>query len=223
MKRILEREIMDNEEQAVAYASADFSSSNQMFVDKLLEDYRPILKNVLDIGCGPGDVPIRLAKAKPSIEITAVDASDPMLRLARKAVKDAGLTRQIKIIKGHVPGLVVKNHSYDAILSKDLLHHLPDPMVFWEQVKCLAKAEMVVYVMDLSRPQTKQRARDIVESVSGQEHPLLKQDFYDSLLAAFTVDEIRAQLREASLALEAAQVSERHLLVKGLIRGWTNQ
>ena len=96
-------------------------------------------------------------------------------------------------------------------------------MVFWEQVKCLAKAEMVVYVMDLSRPQTKQRARDIVESVSGQEHPLLKQDFYDSLLAAFTVGEIRAQLREASLALEAAQVSERHLLVKGLIRGWTNQ
>jgi len=201
---------MDNEEQAVAYASADFSSSNQMFVDKLLEDYRPILKNVLDIGCGPGDVPIRLAKAKPSIEIT-------------KAVKDAGLTRQIKIIKGHVPGLVLKNHSYDAILSKDLLHHLPDPMVFWEQVKCLAKAEMVVYVMDLSRPQTKERARDIVQSVSGQEHPLLKQDFYDSLLAAFTVDEIRAQLREASLALEAAQVSERHLLVKGLIRGWTNQ
>ena len=219
MKRILEREIMDDQEQAIAYAKADFSSSNQMFVDMLLEDYSVRLSNVVDIGCGPADVLIRLAKAKPSIRITAVDASDAMVRLARKAVDDAGLTKQIKVIKGRVPDLALENDDYDAILSKDLLHHLPDPMVFWEQLKRLAKADTVVYVMDLSRPQTRRHARDIVESVSAEEHPMLKQDFYDSLLAAFTIDEIAEQLHKCRLSLKVRQVSERHLLVKGVIEG----
>jgi len=217
MKRILEREIMDDEQQAAAYAKADFSSSNQMFVDMLIADYAGRLNNVVDIGCGPGDVPIRLARAKASIRITAVDASGPMVRLARKAVDDAGLAERINVVQGRVPGLVLDNYDYDAILSKDLLHHLPEPAVFWEQVKRLAKGETVIYVMDLSRPQTKQQAREIVESVSGREAAVLKRDFYDSLLAAFTVEEIAGQLGEAGLALEVARVSERHLLVKGVI------
>jgi hypothetical protein len=54
MKRIPEREIMDDQERAVAYAKADFSSSNQMFVDILIEDYCQMLNNVLDIVRGPG-------------------------------------------------------------------------------------------------------------------------------------------------------------------------
>ena len=218
MKRILEPEIMNDETQAIAYAEADFSSSNQIFVDKLIEDYSDRLNAVLDIGCGPADVPIRLARAKPAVRITAVDASEPMIRVARKAVKDAGLQEHITVMKGRVPGLSLESQSFDAIVSKDLLHHLPDPMVFWAEVKRLAKPETVVYVMDLLRPQTKEQAMDIVESVSGGEAAILKRDFYNSLLAAFTVDEIKDQLRKAALALEAARISERHLLVKGLMR-----
>jgi ubiquinone/menaquinone biosynthesis C-methylase UbiE len=219
MRRILEREIMDDEEQAIAYARADFSSSNQTFVDMLIEDYSVRLKNVLDIGCGPADVPIRLVKAKPTIRVTAVDASDAMVRLAQKAVSDAGMIDKIEVLKGCVPGLALENHNYDAILSKDSLHHLADPKVFWEEVKSLAIGQTVIYVMDLYRPPTKEAARDIVESVSAEEAPILKQDFYNSLLAAFTVDEIKDQLHEVRLSLEVAEVSERHLLAKGLIAG----
>jgi ubiquinone/menaquinone biosynthesis C-methylase UbiE len=216
MERVLEREIMDEEEQAVAYARADFSSSNQMFVDSLMEDYSARLQNVLDIGCGPADVPIRLARAKPSIRITAVDASEAMVRLARKAVEEAELKEQIQVIKGRVPGLAVGNNRYDSIISKDLLHHLPKPAVFWDELKTLAKGETVIYVMDLFRPPTKEAARHIVEGVSAEEPPILKEDFYNSLLAAFTVDEVEEQLLAAGLALEVTRVSDRHLLVRGL-------
>ncbi|UCC99551.1 MAG: class I SAM-dependent methyltransferase [Phycisphaerales bacterium] len=217
MKRVLEPEIMDDEAQALAYAKADFSSSNQTFVEMLLEDYGVMLRSVLDIGCGPGDIPIRLARAKPSITITALDASEPMVRLAREAVRSAGLQRQIKVIKARVPGLELGAGDYDAIVSKDLLHHLPEPAVLWEEIRRLARKRTAVYVMDLFRPPTQRRAQEIVESVSGGESPLLKHDFYASLRAAFTIDEIRKQLRQASLSLDVEQVSERHVLVKGLI------
>jgi ubiquinone/menaquinone biosynthesis C-methylase UbiE len=188
-----------------------------MFVDGLVEDYGPKLRNVLDIGCGPADVPIRLARAKRSIRITAVDASDAMVRLARKAVNDGGLQQRIRIAKARIPGLKLEDERYDAIISKDLLHHLPDSAVFWEELKILAKGQTVVYVMDLFRPPTREAANEIVESVAPDEPPILKEDFYNSLLAAFTLDEIREQLDNAGLPLTAAEVSERHLLVKGLL------
>ncbi len=217
MERIVEPEVMDDEEQAVAYALADFSSSNQTFVDGLLDEPSFKLKNVLDIGCGPADVPIRLARAKPSIRITAVDASGAMVRLAREAICAAGLDREIQVIEGRIPGLRLPDADFDAILSKDLLHHLADPMVFWEEVKRLGRRGMAVYVMDLFRPKTEEDARSIVESVSGGEPEIVKRDFYHSLLAAFTPAEVEDQLRRAGLALAVDIISHRHLRIKGLL------
>ena len=40
MQRTLEPEIMADAEQSLAYANADFASSNQLFVDHLLADNR---------------------------------------------------------------------------------------------------------------------------------------------------------------------------------------
>jgi len=217
MERVLEPEVMDDEEQAAAYAKADFSSSNQMFVDGFWADCDPGCANVLDLGCGSADIPIRLVRARPSVHITAVDASDAMLRLAEKAVQQAGLAQQITLVKGRVPGLSLADAELDAIVSKDLLHHLPDPLVLWEETKRLTRGRIRVYVMDLFRPATRQGARDIVESVSGSEPEILKRDFYNSLLAAFTADEIEEQLRRTNLDLEVSAVSERHLLIKGVL------
>ncbi|MEN6428002.1 MAG: class I SAM-dependent methyltransferase [Phycisphaerales bacterium] len=219
MDRILEPEVMDDEQQAIAYAGADFSSSNQAFVDGLLDACSPGLRTVLDIGCGPGDVAIRLARAEPFAHVTAVDASDVMVALAEKAVAEAGLTGQIHCVLGRIPGLPFCGTRFDAIVSKDLLHHLPDPMVLWEEAQRLAQAGTTIYVMDLFRPATPEAAREIVESVSANEPEILKRDFFNSLLAAFTPDEVRAQLRRTRLDLKVEVVSERHMRIQGLFQG----
>jgi len=217
MDRVLEPEVMDDEEQALAYAQADFSSSNQMFVDGLIDTYASKLGVVLDIGCGPGDIPLRLARAKASVYIIGVDASEVMVRLASDAVERAGLERRIRIAEGRIPGLEVRRGGFDTILSKDLLHHLPNPMVFWEEVKRVGRHETAVYVMDLFRPSTEADAKAIVESVSANEPEILKRDFYNSLRAAFTPEEIRDQLRAAGLSFEVNVVTERHMCIKGLL------
>ncbi len=218
MKRILEPEIMDDKQQAIAYAKADFSASNQWYVNNLIVDYSGYLHNVIDIGCGPADVPIRLAKTNPHIRITAIDGSVEMIRLAKEAVQKAGLEKQIKPMQGYIPGFDVKDRSYDAVLSKDLLHHLPDPMVLWNEARRLGRQGAVIYVMDLFRPETPDDARKIVESIAGGEDPILKEDFYNSLCASFTVEEVKEQLKKSGLNLYVSQVSERHILIKGILR-----
>ena len=217
MLRALEPEIMDDEQQALVYAKADFSSSNQWYVDHLIADYPGHLRKVLDIGCGPGDVMLRLAAARPDIRITAIDGSGAMIKLARAAVHAGGLESRVAAMQGYIPGLPLDEHSFDAILSKDLLHHLPDPSVLWNEARRLGRADAAVYVMDLIRPATPQDARNIVETVAPGEHPILKEDFYNSLCAAFTLDEAKAQIREAGLSLEVIQVSDRHMVIKGVL------
>ncbi|NLH42909.1 MAG: class I SAM-dependent methyltransferase [Planctomycetes bacterium] len=215
MERVLEPEVMDDELQAIAYAKADFSASNQAFVDGLIEAYPSNLGVVLDIGCGPGDIAIRLARAKSSVYVVAVDASEAMVCLAHEAAETADLLRRVRVVHGRVPGLRLRQGGFDAIVSKDLLHHLPEPRAFWEEVKRIGRPGTAVYVMDLFRPESEEAARQIVESVSPDEHEILKRDFYNSLLAAFTPDEVRDQLRQVGLGFEVEVVSERHLRIRG--------
>ena len=63
MQRILEPELMDDIEQARAYAEADFDESNTLFVDLFLQHHPDWSAEgtMLDLGCGPGDIAIRLA------------------------------------------------------------------------------------------------------------------------------------------------------------------
>jgi ubiquinone/menaquinone biosynthesis C-methylase UbiE len=138
-----------------------------------------------------------------------------MLALARKALRAAAPEAHVRFVEGRLPGVDLAAGHFDLVLSKDMLHHLPDPQVLWSEVQRLGRPGAAVCVVDLSRPESPAAAHEIVERVSGGEHPLLKTDFYNSLCAAFTADEVRAQLAAAGLRLTVSQLTERHLCVKG--------
>jgi SAM-dependent methyltransferase len=218
MERRLEPELMDDEQQSIAYAHADFSISNQLYVDSLVRDFPEHLRAVVDIGCGPADVVIRLAKAAPQAHITALDGSAPMIALGRSAAHAAGVSDRLTLLHTRIPGPPPPSQSFDAVLSKDLLHHLPDPRVLWNEVTRLGRPGAAVYVMDLVRPDNEETARAMVQEGAGSEHPILQRDFYQSLLAAFTMDEVRAQVATAGLDLTVAPIGVRHMLIKGRIR-----
>jgi ubiquinone/menaquinone biosynthesis C-methylase UbiE len=218
MERILEPELMDDEQQSVAYAQADFSASNQFFVDSLVRDFPAHLHTILDIGCGPADVVIRLARSLSRATIVALDGSAPMLSLAQAAVSAAGLDHRITLLQTRIPGPPPPAQAFDTVLSKDLLHHLPEPGVLWTEVTRVGQPGAAVCVMDLMRPATPEAARAMVKDHAGSDSPILQRDFYNSLLAAFTVDEVREQLAVAGLNFQVAAVSNRHMLITGTLR-----
>jgi ubiquinone/menaquinone biosynthesis C-methylase UbiE len=218
MERILEPELMDDEQQSVAYAQADFSTSNQFFVDSLVRDFPTHLRDIVDIGCGPADVVIRLARAAPDAAITALDGSAPMIALGRAAARAAGVDDRLVLLHTRIPGPPPAPHAFDAVLSKDLLHHLPDPQILWNEVKRVGRPGAAVYVMDLVRPDSEDTARSMIEQGAGSEDPILQRDFYNSLLAAFSIEEVRAQLSAAGLAMTVAPAGVRHMLIKGVLR-----
>ena len=209
---------MDGPEQAFAYAQADFSQENKLFVQQFI-GANPDFKSghVLDLGCGPADIPIRLLRALPDCRVTAVDASEPMIRLAREAVQGAGLGDRISLRCERFQALALDGPA-DATISNSLVHHVPNPLQFWYRVKQLTRPGGYVLVMDLLRPESLEAARAIVDRYASNEPAMLQRDFYNSLLAAFTEDEVAAHLAELNLSrLFIDVVDDRHWIVTGRV------
>lgn len=221
MKRILEPELMIAPEQALAYASADFAAPHGSYVILFANKFPRCSKSarVLDLGCGPCDVTIRFAKAKPGWRFDAVDGSPAMLKHAHMALsRERALSRRIRLIEGLIPGATIPKKTYDVIISSSFLHHLHDPQVLWRTIRQHSRRGTLVFIADLRRPTSRSRAREFERKYSGNEPEILRRDFFNSLLAAFTPAEVRRQLKSAGLAeLKVEIISDRHLIVFGKI------
>ena len=218
MNRTLEPELMDDPEQALIYAQADFTQENQGFVDRFREYFPDFSEgHVVDFGCGPGDIPVRFARVIPSCRITGVDASAPMVRLAEDVVQQAGLSDRITFRCERFQDLAGVSVA-DAAISNSLVHHVPNPLQFWHKLRLAVKPGSPVLVMDLLRPDSPEEAQAIVDRYAAGAPDILRRDFYNSLLAAFTEDEISAQLARMNLTRLIVDVpDDRHWVVGGLI------
>ena len=217
MQRISEPELMEDPAQALAYARADFSQPHDLFVTLFLERFGTELDGtVLDLGCGPGDICRRLARALPGARIHGIDASRAMLELARADTGQQGLSGRIHYHLGYLPDTQLPQRRYDAVISNSLLHHLKQPAALWQSVQTFARPGAAVLIMDLMRPATRTAASQLVEEYAGGEPQLLQRDFFNSLLAAYRPAEVRLQLEQSGLAeLQIETVSDRHFIVFG--------
>jgi trans-aconitate methyltransferase len=219
MKRIPEpEELMDGTDQALAYAEADFSASNNLFID-LFQQLHPddFSGKALDLGCGPADIPIRFAHRYPLACIHALDGAQTMLDLAQQAIDGENLSARISLHCQYLPASGL-DRDFDALLSNSLLHHLHNPGDLWQTIRNCASSSAAVLVMDLLRPESAQQVEELLATYASDAPGVLRQDFEASLYAAYTLDEVDAQLASSSLqGLEVRQVSDRHLAVMGYL------
>ena len=219
LQRIPEPELMEDEAQGTAYAEADFSGPNSQFL-RLFAEFFPGFAGrgrVLDLGCGPADILIHFATCHPQTRCLGIDGAEAMLAPGREVLALERLAPRVKLCCRRLPLAATEFGHFDVLFSNSLLHHLHDPHVLWQTVRDVAAPGCRLLVMDLFRPPSREAARRVVEDYAGDEPDILKTDFYNSLLAAFRVDEVRSQLRRAGLALDCRQVSDRHLAVWGRV------
>ena len=181
MERIIEPELMDDFEQAKAYADADFEAPHSRVIELFDSEFPGIAikGKILDLGCGPGDITFRFAKRFPDATIIGVDGAAAMIQLAdeRKA-REQDVAGKVTFIVGFIPGAAIPKGPYDLILSNSLLHHLHRPQVLWETILDYASGGTKIFIVDLMRPASKKEAERLVNQYSGNEPEVLKRDFY---------------------------------------------
>ncbi len=219
MQRSPEPELMLDPQQAHAYASADFEAPHSYFIELFRQSFPGLEPSgaILDLGCGPGDIAVRFAKAFAQCEVDGIDGAQAMLEAGAPLVAASGLAQRVKLSYARLPEDAPPRPPYEGIISNSLLHHLHQPQILWEAIKRYAKPGAFVFVMDLMRPPSEAIARELVQRCSGNEPEVLQRDFYHSLLAAFRPDEIAQQLAQARLDLQIEVVSDRHLIAYGYL------
>lgn len=218
MQRTPEPELMEGEEQALAYAAADFSAGDQALIERLLQLFPDGLgPQQLDLGCGPGNISFRLAERFPAAQVLGIDGAAAMLALAERALAERpALQPRLRFVQCCLPDPSLSG-GFSAVVSNSLLHHLHQPAVLWQAVLQLAAPGAHVYVKDLRRPPTAEAALALQQRYLAEAPAVLQHDYLASLHAAFTPEEVQQQLQAAGLAdqLQVAALDDRYLEVWG--------
>lgn len=203
MERIPEPELMDDPRQVAAYGGSCLDDAGWLFIQCLRRFFPGLVPNdaIVDLGCGPAAITLRLAKFFPDCQIDGVEGARRMLAAGEEAVRREGLEKRVRLFHGILPGaLPLPRERYGMVIANSFLHHLADPMVLWQAVRQYGLPRAAVLVIDLIRPASEKAANLVVDTYLPGAPSLLRQDMLLSLRAAYTVEEVRAQLQVAALS-----------------------
>ncbi len=203
MKRIPEPELMNDPKQVAIYAGPYLDSACWLFIQRFRKYFPGLVPTdaILDLGCGPAAIPLALAGHFPHCEIHGVEGAPRMLAYGKEAVQRKGLEKQVHLFHGILPSTFpLPRERYEVVISNSFLHHLADPMVLWNAILKYGQTYAAILIIDLLRPTSEEAAEFVVDTYIPDAPPLLRKDMLLSLRAAYTLDEVTAQLQKANLA-----------------------
>ena len=215
---------MNGDAQVQAYAAADFSSGDQATIEaiqRLLFTTSPLPPDplVVDLGCGPGNITLRLAGLFPEARIIGIDGAESMLDLARGRAQQQQLKMSFhcqtlqEVLRGPLLGQA------DLVVSNSLLHHLHQPDLLWMVSRALAAPGCRTLHRDLRRPSSDAEVQQLLLKHLPSAPEVLQHDFAASLAAAFEPQEVTEELHKLGLnQLTVSVEDDRYLVVSGLVK-----
>ncbi len=210
MQRVTEPEVMDSPQEAVEYDAMDFLEVNTAFAERALELGSPV-GLILDAGTGTARIPILMCQRRPHWQVIGIDLAQSMLDVGRKNVENSSLQQQIKLELVDAKQMPYPEAHFDMVVSNSIIHHLPNPLPFLQELKRVLKPNGAILLRDLIRPDSEETLEDLVERYAGDCNEHQKMLFRDSLYAAFTLDEVTELLQQVALeGVHVYQSSDRH-------------
>lgn len=218
MERILEPEVMDTWEEAEEYDSMDFLEVNQAFAESSIE-IGPKKGLVLDVGTGTARIPILICQQQPEWQIIGIDLSKNMLTIGERNIEKAQLQSQVKLELVDAKKLPYSEYSFEMVISNSIVHHLSEPLLFFQEVKRVLQPLGGIFIRDLLRPETPELKEELVNKYARDCNQHQRKLFRDSLQAALTIVEVEKIVKDAGIKeVKIYQSSDRHWTVE---RKWS--
>jgi ubiquinone/menaquinone biosynthesis C-methylase UbiE len=109
----------------IAHLPSDRWDHNRLYHDVLLRALPSKARDALEIGCGTGELTLKLAARVA--RVVGVDLSPEMLAAARRRCAAAG---NVELIQADFVALPLERESFDVVASVATLHHLPLAEIF---------------------------------------------------------------------------------------------
>lgn len=108
--------------------------------------------SILDVGCGGGQLAMRLAERYPQAFIKGIDLSQPAINFAKKALlKQAPQSRAIEFTVPSTSRLTEPLKSFDVVTTSLVCHHLSDDEIVDFLKRSISIAKEAVIINDLHR------------------------------------------------------------------------
>jgi len=209
LERTLEPEYMDTRREADEYDAMDHGGPNEAFVERLVA--LGAAGRTLDLGTGPGHIPVLVCARIATARVTAIDAAATMLDHARRRRGASRHARRIALVRADAKCLPFSDSCFDTVYSNTILHHIPEPRDLLAEVARVLVPGGTLLVRDLFRPATPERALELVRLHCAGENEMQRELFRASLHAALTPDELSVLAAGCGLAAEVVIDSDRHM------------
>lgn len=77
---------------------------------------------VLDVGTGPGHLPIEIARSSPNVRVIGIDIALELLTDGLKKAKKEGLNNRVSFMRGNIEFLPFANDTFEMVQSVFSLH-----------------------------------------------------------------------------------------------------
>ncbi len=206
MARKPEPEVMGDSEDVSAYASAasqkHLDALDNTLVDQVLSlgvGGAALSGILLDVGCGPGGIALKIAARCPEVRVVGVDQSRSMLRVARHAAQEQGLEARSCFLQADAGRMGFSDGAFDFVLSNSVLHHLTSPHIVLEEMARVTKPNGTLLVRDLRRPS--RLAFPFHVRWHGRHYSgAMRKLFEDSVRAAYTPEELADLLQRSGMS-----------------------
>ena len=106
---------------------------------------------ILDIGTGPGYLPIEIAKKSSKVHIFGIDLSRKLLSMARSNAAREGLSDRLTFQLGDAGHLKFDDESFGMVISTGMLHALKDPVKVFQEIYRVLKVGGQAWIFDPAR------------------------------------------------------------------------
>ena len=125
----------------------------ERFADNVINRIQPdINSKILEIGPGPGWAGINLLKKRHDLTLNGLEASNDMIRVAKKNADNEGVGTRCDYMNGIAENMIgVNDSAYDLVISRDSLHHWADPEKAFLEINRVLKPGGKLYIHDSKR------------------------------------------------------------------------
>ena len=231
MERTPEPELMESRKQVLSYLEGDFSKGENKFID-FINDY--LLSNnikltnedlIVDLGCGPGNITEKISVKWPEVSVIGIDGSKEMIKEAKSRKNLNANMRSytnINYFCADIRSVELKEISSKAnvslLVSNSLLHHIISIDHFLDCICNLSTEDTINFHKDLIRPKDEKTALELKEKCNGIYNNVLLNDYYASLKASYTKDELKKIISERMLhSLDVIEDGDEYLILYGKV------
>lgn len=128
---------------------------------------------ILDIGTGPGRLPIEIAKQVVNAQVVGIDLSEDMVKIAKRHADKAGLADRVKFKVASAYNTGFEDNSVDLVVSTAMIHHLKEPVRAFNEMYRILKLGSEAWIYDGRKDVTKAEFEETVRSLGiGKDIPL---------------------------------------------------